>query len=283
MTIARQERTPSAAPVTELPAEERGPAAAFLASHPAGGGAPVAVVIPAYDEAPTVAAVVAEIPATIAGLDAEVILVDDGSHDRTAAEAGSAGALVCELSINRGQGVVLKLGYWLARARGARVIATIDADGQYEPAELERLVAPILDGRADFVNGSRRLGTELTTDPVRRAGVILFGALVSLLVGRRITDPACGIRAMRAEITKRVALEQTQYQTSELLIATAMRGFRVIEVATTMRDRPVGATGTKKGPNLLYGLRFGRVILNTWRRERRAGRTRLCSENTQYS
>ena len=283
MTIARQERTPSAARVAELPAEERGPAAAFLASHPAGGGAPVAVVIPAYDEAPTVAAVVAEIPATIAGLDAEVILVDDGSHDRTAAEAASAGALVCELSINRGQGVVLKLGYWLARARGARVIATIDADGQYEPAELERLVAPILDGRADFVNGSRRLGTELTTDPVRRAGVILFGALVSLLVGRRITDPACGIRAMRSEITERVALEQTQYQTSELLIATAMRGFRVIEVATTMRDRPVGATGTKKGPNLLYGLRFGRVILNTWRRERRAGRTRLRSENTQYS
>ncbi len=283
MTIARQERTPSAARVAELPAEERGPAAAFLASHPAGGGAPVAVVIPAYDEAPTVAAVVAEIPATIAGLDAEVILVDDGSHDRTAAEAASAGALVCELSINRGQGVVLKLGYWLARARGARVIATIDADGQYEPAELERLVAPILDGRADFVNGSRRLGTELTTDPVRRAGVILFGTLVSLLVGRRITDPACGIRAMRSEITERVALEQTQYQTSELLIATAMRGFRVIEVATTMRDRPVGATGTKKGPNLLYGLRFGRVILNTWRRERRAGRTRLRSENTQYS
>jgi glycosyltransferase involved in cell wall biosynthesis len=283
VTIARQERTPSAARVAELPAEERGPAAKFLASHPAGGGAPVAVVIPAYDEAPTVAAVVAEIPATIAGLDAEVILVDDGSADRTAAEAAPAGALVCELSINRGQGVVLKLGYWLARARGARVIATIDADGQYEPAELERLVAPILDGRADFVNGSRRLGTELTTDPVRRAGVILFGALVSLLVGRRITDPACGIRAMRSEITERVALEQTQYQTSELLIATAMRGFRVIEVATTMRDRPVGATGTKKGPNLLYGLRFGRVILSTWRRERRAGRTRLRSENTQNS
>ena len=212
-----------------------------------------------------------------------MILVDDGSDDRTAAEAASAGALVCELPINRGQGVVLKLGYWLARARGARVIATIDADDQYEPAELERLVAPILDGRADFVNGSRRLGTELTTDPVRRAGVILFGALVSVLVGRRITDPACGIRAMGAEITEHVTLEQTQYQTSELLIATAMRGFRVIEVATTMRDRPVGATGTKKGPNLLYGLRFGRVILSTWRRERRAGRTRLRSENTQYS
>jgi Glycosyl transferase family 2 len=283
VTIARRGRTPAGACVAELAAEERRPAAEFLSSYRANAAQPVAVVIPAYNEAPTVAAVVSEIPATIAGFGAEVIVVDDGSDDRTGAEAASAGALVCELPINRGQGVVLKLGYWLARARGAKVIATIDADGQYEPKELERLVAPILEGTADFVNGSRRLGTELTTDPVRRAGVILFGALISRLVGRRITDPACGIRAMRADVTEQVALEQTQYQTSELLIATAMRGFRVIEVATTMRDRPAGATGTKKGPNLLYGLRFGRVILSTWRRERRAGRTRLRSENTQYS
>ncbi len=211
-----------------------------------------------------------------------MILVDDGSDDRTAAEAASAGALVCELPINRGQGVVLKLGYWLARARGARVIATIDADDQYEPAELERLVAPILDGRADFVNGSRRLGTELTTDPVRRAGVILFGALVSVLVGRRITDPACGIRAMGAEITEHVTLEQTQYQTSELLIATAMRGFRVMEVATTMRDRPVGATGPE-GPEPALRPAIWPGDPEHVAQRARAGRTRLRSENTQYS
>jgi glycosyltransferase involved in cell wall biosynthesis len=197
--------------------------------------------------------------------------------------AASAGALVCDVPVNRGQGVVFKLGYWLARARGAEVIATIDADGQYEPLELERLVEPILAGRADFVNGSRRLGTELTTDPIRHAGVIFFGALVSRLVGQRITDPACGIRAMRANVSKSVTLEQPQYQSSELLIGTAMRGFRVIEVPTTMRDRPQGATGTKKGPNLLYGMRFARAVLGTWRRERKAARTRLRSEKTQYS
>jgi glycosyltransferase involved in cell wall biosynthesis len=269
--------------VAQLPPEERGPAAAFLAAHPAGAGAPVAVVIPAYNEEPTVASVVAEIPNELGGLATEVIVVVDGSADATAAEAASAGALVCDIPVNRGQGVVFKLGYWLARARGAQVITTIDADGQYEPAELERLVEPIVAGRADFVNGSRRLGTELTTDPVRHAGVIFFGGVVSLLLRQRITDPACGLRAMRADISGSVRLEQPQYQSSELLIATAMNGYRVVEVATTMRDRPDGATGTKKGPNLLYGMRFARAVLGTWRRERKAARTRLRSENTQKS
>jgi hypothetical protein len=269
--------------LASLPPEERGPAAAFLAAHPAGAGAPVAVVIPAYNEEPTVAGVVAEIPAALAGLATEVIVVVDGSTDATVAAAASAGALVCDVPVNRGQGLVFKLGYWLARARGAQVIATIDADGQYEPLELERLVEPIVAGRADFVNGSRRLGTELTTDPVRHAGVIFFGALVSLLLRQRITDPACGLRGMSAKVSESVTLEQPQYQSSELLIGTAMMGFRVIEVATTMRDRPPGATGTKKGPNLLYGMRFARAVLGTWRRERKAARTRLRSEKTQYS
>jgi hypothetical protein len=266
-----------------LPAEERGPAAEFLAAHPAGAGAPVAVVIPAFNEEPTVAAVVAAIPSTIAGLETEVIVINDGSSDGTVAQAASAGALVCDIPVNRGQGLIFKLGYWLARQRGAQVIATIDADGQYDERELERLVEPIVAGRADFVNGSRRLGTELTTDPVRHAGVVFFGGLVSLLLRQRITDPACGIRAFRADLTAQVVLEQTQYQTSELLIASAMNGFRVTEAATTMRDRPEGATGTKKGPNLLYGMRFARAILLTWRRERNAARTRLRSEKIQYS
>jgi len=249
----------------------------FFAKHPSGEGAPIAVVIPAYNEQPTVASVVDAIPEEIGGQRAEVIVVVDGSTDATAAEAAGAGALVCDVPINRGQGTVYWLGYWLARQRGAKVIATIDADGQYEEKELARLVEPILEGRADFVNGSRRLGTELTTDPIRHAGVIFFGGLVSVLIGQKITDPAAGVRAFRVEVPETVTLEQPQYQSSEMLIATAMNGFRVIEVATTMKDRPVGATGTKKGPNLLYGMRFARAVLGTWRRERKAARTRLRS------
>ena len=249
------------------PAEERDAVRAFFSAHPASEGAPIAVVIPAFNEEPTVAAVVGGIPREIGGRAVEVIVVDDGSSDRTAQEAADAGALVCAVPVNRGQGLIFMLGYWLAYKRGATVIATTDADGQYNESELDRVLQPILDGRADFVNGSRRLGTELTTDPVRHAGVIFFGALITLLLRQRITDPASGIRAFRTVVPLTVKLEQTQYQTSELLIATAMNDFRIMEVPTTMRDRPDGATLTKKGPNLLYGLRFARAILTTYWRE----------------
>lgn len=271
------------AELERLAPEERSAVAAFLSTHPPGLGAPLAVVLPAYNEEPTVAGVVAEIPRESAGLKTEAIVVVDGARDATAARAAGAGALVCDVPVNRGQGAALRLGYWLARARGAQVIATIDADGQYEPEEIGRVVQPILDGRADFVSGSRRLGAELTSDKVRHLGVIVFGALITALVRTRITDPACGIRAMRAEVTAAVKLEQPQYQASELMISAALHGFRLAEVPTTMRDRGVHATATKKGGNFGYGVRFARAALRTWRRDRKAARTRLRPEKIHTS
>jgi glycosyltransferase involved in cell wall biosynthesis len=269
--------------LSQLDPVERDAASAFLTAHPPGVGAPLAIVIPAYNEEPAVAEVIAEIPREAAGLLTEVIVVVDGAEDQTAARAAAAGALVCDVPVNRGQGAALKLGYWLARARGSRVIATIDADGQYEPEELGRVVEPILAGQADFVSGSRRLGAELTTDPVRHLGVLVFGALFSLVVKHRITDPACGLRAMRPELTAAVTLEQPQYQASELMISAALNGFRLAEVPTTMRDRGSHAGHTKKDGNFRYGVRFARAAFHTWRRDRKAARTRLRPEKIQCS
>jgi glycosyltransferase involved in cell wall biosynthesis len=269
--------------LARLAPEERSAAMAFLATHPPGLGAPLAIVIPAYNEEPTVAGVVAEIPREAAGLKLEVIVVVDGARDATASKAAGAGALVCDVRVNRGQGAALKLGYWLARARGAKVIATIDADGQYEPEELGRVVEPILADRADFVSGSRRLGAELTTDRTRHLGVLVFGALITVLVRHRVTDPACGIRAMRSEVTADVVLEQPQYQASELMISAALHGYRLGEVPTTMRDRGAHATGTKKGGNFGYGVRFARAALRTWVRDRKAARMRLRPEKIHTS
>ncbi|HLI23714.1 MAG TPA: glycosyltransferase family 2 protein [Acidimicrobiales bacterium] len=260
-----------AAPPLDFPDEvDRAAAAAFYHRYPAAGGAPLAVVIAAFDEEDAVGGVVRAIPPVVAGLETEAIVVVDGARDATADRASSAGALVCDVPVNRGQGAALRLGYGLARGRGAQVIATLDADGQWDPGQLGRVVAPVVAGEADFVSGSRRLGSSEGTDSIRQAGVVLFSSLISALIGRRVTDPACGIRAMRAEVTARVTLRQPQYQSSELLITAALAGYRTIEVPITMHRRLAGAT--KKGGNLLYGARFARVVVGTWRRERRGGR-----------
>lgn len=232
--------------------------------------AELAVVIAAYQEADNLAAVLDRIPARVAGLAVTTIVVDDGSTDATAQVAAGCGVLVARLAANRGQGVALRLGYRLARDLGAAYIATLDADGQYDPAQLAVVLAPLLEGRADFVTGSRRLGSADAPTLIRRIGTRVFAWLVSRLVGQRVTDTSNGLRAMRAEITARVRLDQPQYQSSELLLATFAAGYRVVEVPTVIHRRSSGRS--KKGPSLRYGYRYAGVVLGTWRRERRAAR-----------
>jgi glycosyltransferase involved in cell wall biosynthesis len=235
---------------------------------------PLAIVIAAFNEEGSIGPVLGALPDAIAGLATAKVVVSDGAADGTAKEAAEAGALVCDVPVNRGQGAALRLGYRIAREGGARYIVTTDADGQYNPAEIELLLAPLLAGQADFVSGSRALGSEETTDPVRRLGVRVFALIISALAGKRITDPAFGLRAMRAEVTGAVRLEQPQYQSAELLIAVISRGFRVAEVPATIRKRRIGES--KKGHNAFYALHFAGVIAGTWwreshRRTRRSG------------
>jgi glycosyltransferase involved in cell wall biosynthesis len=240
---------------------------------------PVALVIAAYNEEGAVGPVVEVLPRTVCGLAAEVIVVADGCADATAKEADAAGAIVCDVPVNRGQGAALRLGYRIAREGGAQYIVTTDADGQYNPLEIETLLAPVTEGKADFVTGSRRMGSEETKDPVRRAGVRFFASLVSLLTGQRISDTTFGLRAMRAEVTGAVQLEQPQYQASELLIGVITHGYRVLEVPATIHKRKVGESKKGQNPfynlhipgvnNIFYGARFMRVVLGTWWRERR--------------
>ena len=242
---------------------------------------PVALVIAAYNEEGAVGPVVEALPRTVCGLAAEVIVVADGCVDATAKEAAEAGAIVADVPVNRGQGAALRLGYRIARAGGAAYIVTTDADGQYNPLEIESLLAPVVAGRADFVTGSRRMGREETSDPIRRAGVRFFALLVSALTGQQVSDTTFGLRAMRAELTGVVRLEQPQYQASELLIGVIARGYRVLELPATIRKRKVGMSKKGRSPlhhlnseavnNLFYGARFTRVVLGTWWRERRHG------------
>jgi glycosyltransferase involved in cell wall biosynthesis len=242
-------------------------AAAFGSLYADRPPAPVAVVIAAYNEEASVGTVVAAVPAQLCRLGTEVMVVVDGSSDKTAQMAAAAGALVCDVPVNRGQGAALRLGYLLARQRGARFVLTSDADGQYHSDDMERVLAPLVNNEADFVSGSRRLGSTTSQDAVRNLGVVLFAGLITVLVRQKVTDPSCGIRAMKAEVTADVVLDQPQYQASELLIGTVMAGYRYKEVPIAMNARRHGKT--KKGGNLLYGARFCSVVVGTWLRERR--------------
>jgi hypothetical protein len=240
----------------------------FRARHPAVDLAPVVVLIAAYNEADGLPGVLASVPPRVRDVSIDTLVVVDGGTDRTADVAVENGAYTCVAPTNRGQGAALRLGYRIAHAHGARYVVTTDADGQYDMAELPLLLGPLLDGEADFVTGSRRLGREDTSDRVRQVGVRVFAALASLLTRRRITDTSFGFRAMTARVATEATLRQPQYQASELLLGVILAGHRVREQPMTMRDRTAGRS--KKGPNLLYGLRYGRVLVGTWWRERRS-------------
>jgi glycosyltransferase involved in cell wall biosynthesis len=234
--------------------------------------APVVVVIAAYTEDESIGSVLTAIPREACGLPVDTLVVDDGSADDTSKVALGHGVYVATLERNCGHGVALRVGYELARRCGARYIVTLDADGQWDPDEIPEVLGPVVRDEADFVIGSRVLGGTETDDSFRHAGVHVFGALVRLLTGANVTDTSSGFRAMRADVTGTVRQEQVQYQSSELLIGAIFAGYRVTERPVIMRKRIAGVS--KKGHNLLYGLRYARVILRTWWRERRADHSR---------
>lgn len=234
--------------------------------------APVAVVIAAYKERENIAHVVGAMPKEICGLAVSVLVVVDGEDDGTAAEVRSAGHYACIAPVNRGQGAALRLGYRIAREHGASYIVTADGDGQTDPDDLGVVLEPVISGRADFVNGSRRLGETHVSDVVRNTGVVVFAAVISLLTRTPVTDTANPVRGFRAELPAELTLDEPQYQASELLIGAIMQGCRYEERPVTFRARHKGKS--KKSGNFLYGLRYGRVVVRTFVRERARARRR---------
>jgi glycosyltransferase involved in cell wall biosynthesis len=243
----------------------------FAAAYPDLKLQPLVVVIAAYNEADNIGAVLDEIPQQIADVPVSLLVIDDGSNDATTKIAERHGALVCTLAANRGHGVALRLGYRIAREGGAEYVATLDGDGQWDPADLPAMVTIMRSGDADFVLGSRQLGKTENTDAFRNLGVKFFAKVISALTRTHITDTSSGLRLMRAGLTGTVTQTQPQYQTSELLIGALLQGYRVAEVPTVMRQRMSGES--KKGRNLAYGLRYARVIMHTYLRERRVAPT----------
>ena len=223
-----------------------------------------AVVLPAHNEAENLPAVLTEMPDEIEGMRVMTIVVADGCTDATEATARALGATVIRRDLRRGSGAAVRLGYEAALRAGARVVVTMDADGQHDPREAKLLVQPLLAGEADMVQGSRVLGTFEVESRLRKHGVTLFAKLLTALGRTKITDPSTGYRAITAAALRRLDLRQDQFYVSEVILDAARKKLSVVEVPITLRRRASGET--KKPAPLRYAWGFSKAIVRTWLR-----------------
>ena len=224
----------------------------------------VAIVVPAYNEADNVASVIKLIPPQACGIETAVLVVDDGSRDGTADVAARAGAVVARHVINRGGGAALRTGYRLMSESGAKIVVTLDADGQHIPAEMERLVKPIVDGEVDMAHGSRVLGDADPNSRSRELGIVFFNRVVSAITRTKVSDCSNGYRAVRTTVLPQLVLRQEQFHTSEFMIEAIKRGIPAKEVPITVQERLHGHS--KKPAVVRYGLGFSNAIVRTWLR-----------------
>ena len=127
------------------------------------------------------------VPKEACGIETAILVVDDGSRDGTSDVAARAGAIVARHVINRGGGAALRTGYRLMSESGAKIVVTLDADGQHRPEEMERLVKPIVDGEVDMAHGSRVLGEADANTRSRELGIIFFNRVVSFITRTKVS------------------------------------------------------------------------------------------------
>lgn len=224
----------------------------------------IMVIIPAFNEERNLEQLLPRMPTTICGKPVQALVIVDGSQDRSASVAHSYGIPVAVHPINRGGGDAVRTGFDLATQKGAEVVVTMDADGQHQPEEIERLVKPILDDEADIVMGSRFLGYYAERGSARHVGIVGFAAMLSMLLGIRITDSTSGFRAIRASELARLELRESQFTVAETIIEAVMKGLRYKEVPVTILARHDGKS--KKPRSWRYPVGFALVILRTWLR-----------------
>lgn len=224
---------------------------------------PITILIAALNEADNLELLLPSIPRTVDGHDVSVIVIDDGSTDDTAAVAIRHGCLVARNSTNRGQGAALRVGYRILQRTAVAIAVTMDADNQHLPRDIPTMVRPVLNGTADFVIGSRVLGSaEASRTDVRSLGVVVLSRVISQLSGRRITDCSSGFRAFRMNKMARLDLREDQFQTSEVILEAAKKGLAIEEVPIHIALRARGES--KKGPNARYAFFFLKSMLKTW-------------------
>ena len=206
------------------------------------GTVKLVVAIPCLNEERTVAKVISAVPVPFSRVGSvEVVVIDDGSTDATVERARSAGAAVVSHGANLGLGRAFREAVRQALARGADILVTIDGDGQFDPADISRLVQPILDGEAHMVTASRFARAALVPEmpAIKKWGNRRVAGIVRTLTGKRFHDVSCGFRAFSREALLKMNLFGTFTYTQETFLDLIFKGL-------TIHEMPVRVRGTRE-------------------------------------
>ncbi len=196
------------------------------------------VMMPALNEAASIAAVLDRVPRRIPGIGAvDVLVIDDGSTDETVSIARAHGAAVISHGRNLGVGVALQTGLGEAVRRGVDLLVNIDSDGQFAPEDIARIVVPVLQGRADFVTASRFMDKALIPDMpwVKKFGNWGMARIISALCRQRFDDVSCGFRAYGREAILHLVLLGRFTYTQESFLVLTQKGLRLVELPMKVR------------------------------------------------
>lgn len=209
-------------------------------------------VVPAFNEESSLPAVVQDLQAHFSG--AGIVVVNDGSTDRTAEVALRLGVDLLDLPYNLGIGGAVQAGLLFAEREGYDVAVQFDADGQHRADQVHFLLEPLFEQTADAVIGSRFLREEeCRVPPMRRLGIAVLRSASSFVVGQTITDPTSGFRAYsRAALTYLASEYPHDYPEPEAVVSLCRRGFRLREVAVQMRERQAGRSSITPLRSIYY-------------------------------
>jgi len=279
--VARERRsvcelaaTVSALLGVDPPAAARGrpllPVADSAVEHVPAGGRCLAIV-PAKDEAPVIGSILAQIPSAACGMAVDTLVIDDGSRDNTAAIAHAAGVEVLSNPAPLGLGAAVRRGLDAARERGYEAAVYLDGDGEYDPADFERVLEPVARGRAQYVVGSRFVGSRDGMLWHRALANRLTSALLGTLMETVVSDGQSGYRAFGREALAAARIRHDYNYAQVLTLSLWGAGIDPIEVPIDYRRRQNGNSFVR------YPEYFARVAPALWREFRHARRQRAMS------
>lgn len=229
------------------------------------------VGLPAFNEEATIREVISSIPVSIEPFSIiEIVVVDDGSTDQTAAFAESVGATILRHSDNRGVGAAFRTLYSHALEVEADVLVTIDSDGQFPASEIHLITSPIVSGEALVVTASRFADSSLIPEMpwIKIWGNRQVAKMVSLLTGRSYADVSCGFRAYSREALCRLTVFHSFTYTHETFLDLATKGISILEVPVSIRGTREHGESKIASSVVRYGIRTTLIMLRTFRDHR---------------